>query len=141
MKPAPLHVSFAKLEAPGQRSPVMFTFHRRDVGDVTVIELSGQLVDGPGGDSLRAEIKQLLASGRRKFLVNMGALSWISSSGIGIVVSALSTIRQAGGRMKLAQLSKQVESIVVITKLGSVLEIHASEAEALAGFREAGKGD
>lgn len=118
----------------------MLKLDRKDIGDVTVLALSGQFVPSPGDDSLHDAIQELLTEGRHKILLNMGELSWINSSGIGNLVSSFSTVKRAGGKMKISQLSRQVQSIVTITKLASVLEVYPSDEEALSGFREAGEG-
>jgi len=111
---------------------------RRDVGDVVVLALSGQIVGG-AGDSLHRAIDTILAEGRHKVLLSMSDVSWISSSGLGELVASFSAVKKAGGKLKLAELSKRVELIISISKLPSMLMIYPTEAAAMAEFGEAPK--
>ena len=103
-------------------------------GDVTVLDMSGKLMGGPDADLLSQAIQDTIAGERVKVVANLSEVSWINSTGIGILVRAYTTLKNAGGDLRLASLDKRVESIFVVTKLSTVLKAYASEEEALASF-------
>ena len=106
----------------------------RQVGDVTVIDASGRITLGEGSTTFREKIKELAAAGSKKVLINMGDISYIDSSGIGELVSAYTTITNAGGALKLLSLGKRVQDLLQITKLYTVFETFEDEAAAIRSF-------
>lgn len=106
----------------------------RQVGDVTVIDASGRITLGEGSTAFREKIKELVASGNDKILINMGDISYIDSSGIGELVSGYTTTTNAGGMLKLLNLGKRVQDLLQITKLYTVFETFDDEAAAIRSF-------
>ena len=106
---------------------------RRVVDDVTILDLCGDLTL-PAGGILRGAVKDLLAQGRRKILLNFADVSHIDSAGNGEVVSVLTLIRNSGGSLKFVALGKRVQDLWQITKLYTVFEIDHDEASALRMF-------
>lgn len=107
---------------------------RRDIRDVTVLELSGKLMGGQDAADFQELIKDLLGDDRSKIVVNLSGLSWINSTGLGILISGYTSIKNAGGVMKLANVAERIESILMITKLATVFESYPTEEEALVTF-------
>jgi anti-sigma B factor antagonist len=106
----------------------------RQVGDVTVVDASGRITLGEGSSAFREQIKELVASGHKKILINMGDISYIDSSGIGELVSGFTTVTNAGGLLKLLNLGKRVYDLLQITKLYTVFQTFDDEAEAIRSF-------
>jgi anti-sigma B factor antagonist len=106
----------------------------RQVGDVTVIDASGRITLGEGSTAFREKIKEMLAAGNKKILVNMAEITYIDSSGIGELVSSFTTTTNAGGHLKLLSLGKRVQDLLQITKLYTVFETHDDEAAAVRSF-------
>ena len=106
----------------------------RQVGDVTVIDASGRITLGEGSTAFREKIKELVAAGNKKILINMGEISYIDSSGIGELVSGFTTVTNHGGMLKLLNLSKRVKDLLQITKLYTVFEAYEDEAAAIRSF-------
>jgi len=106
----------------------------RQRGDVVVVDLSGQIKLGEGSSVLRDTVKDLLAKGQRKILLNLGEVSYIDSAGVGELVSSFTSVRNQGGEMKLLHLTKKVHDILQITKLYTVFDVLDDEAAALASF-------
>ena len=99
--------------------------------DVTILKLSGRLVLGDESNELRTTIKRLVDSGDKKIVVDLGDVPYIDSAGLGTLVSAFASVSNAGGTMKLANLSKKIHDILNITKLFTVFEVHDSVSAAL----------
>jgi anti-sigma B factor antagonist len=84
---------------------------------------------------LRETVKDLLAKGHKKILLNLGDVSYIDSSGIGELVSAYTSVRNQGGELKLLKLTKKVHDLLQITKLYTVFDIKDDEASAVQAFK------
>ncbi|MGA2715645.1 MAG: STAS domain-containing protein [Bryobacteraceae bacterium] len=106
----------------------------RQVGDVTVIDVSGRITLGEGSSVIRDEIHSLTDKGNKKVLLNLGDVTYIDSSGIGELVSGYTTMTNAGGTMKLLSLTKRVKDLLQITKLYTVFDVHEDEAHAVRSF-------
>jgi anti-sigma B factor antagonist len=106
----------------------------RQFQDVIVVDLSGQIKLGEGSSVLRDTVKDLLAKGHRKILLNLGEITYIDSGGIGELISAFTSTRNQGGELKLLKLTKKVNDLLQITKLYTVFDVRDDEADALAAF-------
>ncbi len=106
----------------------------RQVGDVTVMDAAGRITLGEGASAFRDAIRELVAKGNKKVLLNLGEVSYIDSSGIGELVSGFTTVTNSGGQLKLVGLSKRVKDLLQITKLYTVFEAFDDETEAVRSF-------
>ena len=106
----------------------------RQVGDVSVVDVSGRITLGEGSSSLRDLMRDLLGKNQRKILLNLGDVSYIDSSGIGELVSGFTTVTNSGGQLKLLGLTKRVKDLLQITKLYTVFDVHEEEAHAIRSF-------
>ena len=106
----------------------------RTAGDVTVLDLKGNLTLGAGEQKMREVIDELLASGRTRLLLNFAAVPVLDSSGIGAIIKSFTTAKKDGGKLKLVNLSRLARQLLSITGLLSVLEVFDDEASALASF-------
>lgn len=109
----------------------------RHIDGVTILDLSGRITLGEGSVQLRDAVRDLLAKGSKKILLNLGDVNYIDSSGIGELVSAYTTVRNQGGDLKLLNLTKKVHDLLQITKLYTVFEVKDDEASAVASFARA----
>ncbi|HAX41512.1 MAG: STAS domain-containing protein [Bryobacteraceae bacterium] len=107
----------------------------RQIGDVTVIDAAGRITLGEGSTAFREAIKDLVAKGQKKILLNLAEISYIDSSGIGEMVSGFTSVSNAGGQLKLLNLTKRVQDLLQITKLYTVFEVFDDEAVALSSFQ------
>ena len=108
--------------------------HTRQVDGVTILDLSGRITLGEGSVTIRDAVRDVLAKGSNKILLNLGDISYIDSSGIGELVSSFTTVSGQGGQLKLLNLTKRVHDLLQITKLYTVFEIHDDEAKAVRSF-------
>jgi len=109
-------------------------FTTRHVDGITVLDLSGKITLGEGSVTIRDAVRDVLATGSTKILLNLADVNYIDSSGIGELVSALTAVKNAGGQLKLLQLTKKVQDLLQITKLYTVFDIYDEEGEAIASF-------
>ena len=106
----------------------------RQIGDVVVVDAVGRLTLGEGSSTFRDTLRDLVAKGNKKIVLNLGEVSYIDSSGIGELVSAFTTVTNHGGRFKLLSLTKRVQDLLQITKLYTVFEVFDDEAAAVGSF-------
>lgn len=107
---------------------------RADKDGVVVLQVSGKLMGGPDADAFDQQIKQILGAGGRKILVDLGDVTWVNSTGLGILIAGHAQVSRAGGEMKLCKVSRRVESILMVTRLNMIFESYADESQALASF-------
>ena len=107
----------------------------RRLDDVVILDLSGRITIGEGTLILRETIRKLLAGGDRKVVLNLANCDYIDSSGLGELVTAFTTVRNAGGELKLLNLTKRVQDLLQITKLLTVFESYNDETEALKSLK------
>jgi anti-sigma B factor antagonist len=107
--------------------------NHRDVQGVIVMDLVGRLTSSDGG-LLAERVARLLTEGHTQFVLNLGQMNYMDSSGLGDVVSCYSKVRKAGGTVKLAQTTDRIKDLLAITRLVTVFENYDTEAEAVASF-------
>lgn len=107
----------------------------RQAGDVTIMDLNGSVRMGEGAIALRNAIRSLVDQGKKKILLNLGAVKNIDSSGIGELIANYTTISRDGGQLKLLNLTEKIQNLLVITKLLTVFDSYDNEAEALNSFK------
>ena len=106
----------------------------RQVDGVTILDLSGRITLGEGSVTVRDTIRDLLNKGEKHILLNLGDVSYMDSSGLGELVSAYTSVKNAGGELKLLNLTKKVQDLLQITKLYTVFDVKDDEASAVASF-------
>lgn len=107
----------------------------RAVGDVTIVDVSGKVTLGDGGDVvLKDKMQSLVQQGRKKVLLNLGDVSYVDSAGLGAIVQAYATLNKNGGALKLVNTTKRIKDLLSITKLLTVFECLDTEAEGMKSF-------
>jgi anti-sigma B factor antagonist len=107
----------------------------RNVGNVTVLDLSGRITLGEGDVLLKDKLHSLLNRGRRDVLLNLENVQYVDSAGLGAIVAAYTTMKRDGGTLKLTNVTKKMQDLLSITKLLTVFETYDSEDEALRSYR------
>jgi anti-sigma B factor antagonist len=113
---------------------VSATISSRTNGDVTIVDIGGKITLGEGALAIREKVRELTGAGTKKIVLNLGDVNYIDSSGIGELVSAFTNVSNAGGQLKLLNLTKRVQDLLQITKLYTVFEVHDDESKAVASF-------
>jgi anti-sigma B factor antagonist len=111
-------------------------FKTKEVNGVTVIELKGNIMGGPDSIKLRETLHKLLDKGKKKVVVDVGNVKFMNSSGLGILISALTTMRNGGGDLKIARPTEKIESLLIITKLIKIFETYNSVEEAVESYNK-----
>ncbi len=112
------------------------SFDTREVGRVTIVRCNGRIVAGKESESLREHVAWILRD-RRSIVLHLEDVAFVDSSGLGTMVRALTTARQARGDLKLCQVPKFVLHVLEMSRLTSIFEAHDSEEQAIASFYHA----
>jgi len=108
-----------------------FTMNR--LGEVTVVDVEGQLIVG-NRQELKQRVLDELEGGGRKFLIDFSNTGYIDSSGLGVLVSLSKKIRELGGELRLSTLNEDLRTLFELTKLDTLFRIADSRDEGLSGF-------
>lgn len=103
----------------------------RDEGDTKVVMLNGKL-DTNTTPAAEGEINALLDAGASKLLINFEQLSYISSSGLRLLLALAKRMKGFGGDLKVCALNEMATEVFEVSGFGSILNVFASEADALA---------
>ena len=106
----------------------------REDGGVTILTVTGDLVIGDAETNFKKTITRLLEEGRVNLLVDLSAVGFLDSSGLGALVRALTNSQKEGGQTKLLHAGPQVRKLLQMTKLDSVFEIHEDMEAAVSSF-------
>lgn len=104
---------------------------------ITILECSGRIVFGDETAALREQVKNLVAAGKKQIVIDLGAISYIDSGGLGTLVEVNTTARHVGASVKLANLTRRVGDLLQVTKLLTVFDVYDSEEKAIQAFRKA----
>jgi anti-sigma B factor antagonist len=103
---------------------------------VAILSLSGKMMGGPETTELHDHIRSLLGDGIKKVVIDLGGVKWINSSGLGVLMAVMTTLKNADGQLKLANVTEKVESLLMITQLMRIFETYDSVERAAASLSE-----
>ena len=110
------------------------TIEERQTGDVTVLVLTGQMLMDDGDLAFGRRIRDLVERGATKIVLDLGGVTYIDSSGVGMLAAKLKTVKEKGGDIKLLHLNSRAESLFGMLKLFIVFERFDDEAAAVRSF-------
>ena len=111
----------------------MFTLSRKDIGDITVVSVTGKLIGGPENSTMFHDMfKAAIEEGRNYFVVNLGGAEWANSQGIGMLIGAYTSASNVEGSLVLANTSERIQDILDVTRLNIIFKSFDSEQEAVA---------
>ena len=102
-------------------------------GDVTLVEVEGQLIVG-NRQELKQQVLEQFEGGDRKFVIDFANTGYIDSSGLGVLVSLSKKICEQGGELRLSSLNKDLRTLFELTKLDTLFRIADNKEQALEGF-------
>jgi anti-sigma B factor antagonist len=106
----------------------------REAGDVTILILAGEILLDDGDLVFRKVIHDLVEKGRAKILVDLAGVTYIDSSGVGMMAAKLKTVRDSGGDIRLMNLTSRGQRLLSLLKLRSTFETFDDETLALRSF-------
>ena len=111
-----------------------FKMNTREINDISIIDLSGQLTMGDACAGIRDEVRDELGHGIRKIILNLAEVTYIDSAGLGELTAAYMSVKNREGKLKLLNLAKRVHDLMQITKLYTVFDVYDDEKKAIASF-------
>ena len=99
-----------------------------------VIEFKGNVMGGPDALTLNEKLHELIDQGKKNAVVDLSRVKFMNSSGLGMLIGALTTMRNAGGDLRIANATDKIESLLMITKLITVFQHFRSLEEAVESF-------
>jgi anti-sigma B factor antagonist len=110
--------------------------NRNPQDKVMVLQLSGDIMGGSDYELFTGTIKDLVEEGHVDLVLDLGKVRYINSTGLGILVSGLTTVKKNTGQMKICNLSSRIDRLFSVTSLTSVFDTYESLDEALSSFKE-----
>lgn len=107
-------------------------------GEVLIIALTGELMGGEESRIFQDRITRAIQEETVSVVVDMADVKWINSSGLGIMMASLTTLRGSGGDLKLANVSERVRRPIEVTKLDTVIRMFGSIDEAVKSYGSGG---
>lgn len=101
-----------------------------------VIEFKGNVMGGPDAVSLNEKLHELIEKGQKNIVVDLSKVKFMNSSGLGMLIGGLTTMRKAGGDLRIANAADKIESLLIVTKLITVFKHFKTLDEAIASFDE-----
>ncbi len=101
---------------------------------ITIISLDGKIMGGPDSTTLNDLLHKLIADGKKKIVLDLKNVKLMNSSGLGMMIAALTTMRNASGDLKIAAPSKKIENLLIITKLVKVFDIFKTVKQAVESY-------
>lgn len=100
---------------------------------VVIFNVSGKIMGGEETTMFHGKIHEYLGSNKKSFLIDLANVEWMNSVGLGMLISALTTVKNGSGRLVLANITN-IESILTITRLITVFEHYDSRGDAMKSF-------
>lgn len=104
--------------------------------NAVVLQLKGNVMGGPDGAKLHDELHEMKEAGKKNVVVDLAKVKFMNSSGLGMLISGMTTMRNSGGDLRLANVADRIQSLLVITKLITVFKHFDSVEEAVDSFEE-----
>jgi anti-sigma B factor antagonist len=103
----------------------------KEQGQISIIKLSGNIMGGPEASEINERIHVLIDAGKRKIIIDLKDVELMNSSGLGILISAVTTLKNNEGELALTSLSNRIENLLTITKLKNIFTIFSDIETAL----------
>ena len=108
---------------------------QRIADNVAIITVKGDITLNKGGDVLlKDKVQSLIQQGHKNIVIDLGGVGYVDSAGLGQLVHAYATTKNKGGALKLVNVTKKLQDLLVVTKLLTVFDTFDTESAALASF-------
>ena len=102
--------------------------------EVVILSLAGKIMGGPEASEIHGKINQLMDDGKLKIVIDLGDVDWMNSSGLGILIDAVTVLKNNNGALRLVNVSDRIINLLKITKLNTVFDVRDSLDEAKGSF-------
>lgn len=107
----------------------------KEIEDVMILSPKGKIMGGPDATQMHDQLHDFINQGKKKVVIDLAKVDWMNSTGLGILISGLTTMRNSGGELKLSKVTEKIQSLLTITKLITVFECYDSVEEAVQSFK------
>ncbi len=104
--------------------------------DAVIFSFKGNIMGGPTATGFREEIKSLVDDGKTNIIGDFSAVDFMNSSGLGILIATLTSLRKEGGDFKICSPTDRIKSLLKISKLFTVFDIYQTQEEAVKAYQE-----
>jgi len=101
--------------------------------NIVVFDISGKIMGGEETTMFHGRVHEYIQQNKKNFVMDMAKVEWMNSIGLGMLISALTTVKNVGGRLVLANITR-IESILTITRLITVFDHYDSRQDAIKSF-------
>jgi anti-sigma B factor antagonist len=108
----------------------------REQDGIVILEPKGKIMGGPDATMMNEKLHELVEHNKKHVVIDLAGVDWMNSTGLGILISGLTTMRNSNGDLRLANVTNKIESLLTITKLVTVFESFDSIKEAVGSFSE-----
>jgi anti-sigma B factor antagonist len=102
--------------------------------EAVIIELKGNVMGGEDTKEFNDLLHKLIDEGKKNIVVDLSDVKFMNSSGLGMMIGGLTTMKKAGGSLKLARVTEKIESLLIITKLITIFEFYDNVDDAIKSF-------
>ena len=103
-------------------------------GDITVLTLSGKMMNGPESIHLHPYVKGLIEKDQKRIVVDMGKVKWFSSTGLGSLLATYTSLRNVNGDLRIARPTRKIYSVFMATQLTKIFQSYDTVEEAVKSF-------
>jgi len=107
----------------------------REQDGVVILEPKGKIMGGPDASLLHDKLYEFIEQDKKRVVIDLSQVDWMNSTGLGILISGYTTLRNTDGELKLANVTEKIQSLLTITKLVTVFEAYDSVDEAVQSFK------
>lgn len=107
----------------------------REQNGIVILEPKGKIMGGPDASLLHDKLYECLENGKKRVIIDLAKVDWMNSTGLGILISSYTTLRNQEGDLRLANVTEKIRSLLIITKLVTVFESHDSVEDAIKSFK------
>jgi anti-sigma B factor antagonist len=108
--------------------------HQHEREGIIVLEMKGRITLGKEATAMREKVAELAAGPKRNLVFNLAGVEYIDSTGLGALVMCATTVRKAGGNVKLLNLNRRNIELLVMTRLATSFEIFTDEGDAVGSY-------
>ena len=107
----------------------------REIEEVVILEPKGKIMGGPDASLLHDKLHEYLEQNKKRVVIDLAKVDWMNSTGLGILISSYTTLRNNEGELKLANVTDKIKSLLTITKLVTVFDAYDSIDDAVKSFK------